>query len=340
MSSSSTSSALIVGAGSVGVMTALDLSRAGAAVTFLVRPHRQEQLSRPQILYSYDDQTLDTLSGYEVLTDPAALAGSSFDAVIVTLDSASLHAEAGQQLTQQLGRALKGTETAVVLASVGIELDSWFLEHSGLQAEQVAYGSTAALIHEVPAAAELPHHPGIEADLLAQADYAYRRFSPSVAFSVADSSPRLAETVKALFDAPGLPACDVVDASQLKVGPAAIAAILGWSLLGWPALADVEAANPTWVLGVRAMQEFQRLPVFGQAGQAAAEQTTPEGVLAQLQQAEQTSLPLDYAGFNAYHHGGKVNKQDVAVFRDAVSRADTETPALQELIDRLSAARS
>lgn len=41
-------SVCIVGAGSMGVFTGFDLSRAGVDVTFLVRPHRQEQLARPQ----------------------------------------------------------------------------------------------------------------------------------------------------------------------------------------------------------------------------------------------------------------------------------------------------
>ncbi|MEU2358928.1 2-dehydropantoate 2-reductase N-terminal domain-containing protein [Streptomyces misionensis] len=67
----------IVGAGSVGANTAYDLVRAGAHVTFLVRPHRQEQLARPQVMYSYDDNTLDRFDGYDVITDPADLSASS-----------------------------------------------------------------------------------------------------------------------------------------------------------------------------------------------------------------------------------------------------------------------
>jgi ketopantoate reductase len=63
MTKTSTPSVCIVGAGSMGVSTGYHLSLAGAAVTFLVRPHRQEQLSRPQVLYSYDDHSLKTFSG-------------------------------------------------------------------------------------------------------------------------------------------------------------------------------------------------------------------------------------------------------------------------------------
>lgn len=88
----------IVGAGSVGVNTAYDLTRAGARVSFLVRPHHQERLSRPQTVYSYDNHSLDRVAGYEAITDPAALSEQPFDFLVVTLDNASLHAEAGLPL--------------------------------------------------------------------------------------------------------------------------------------------------------------------------------------------------------------------------------------------------
>ncbi|WP_199821983.1 2-dehydropantoate 2-reductase N-terminal domain-containing protein [Streptomyces sp. XY152] len=43
-----TPSVCIVGAGSMGVVTGYHLGLAGASVTFLVRPHRQAQSSRPR----------------------------------------------------------------------------------------------------------------------------------------------------------------------------------------------------------------------------------------------------------------------------------------------------
>ncbi|MFF7115472.1 2-dehydropantoate 2-reductase N-terminal domain-containing protein [Streptomyces albogriseolus] len=143
----------IVGAGSVGVNTAYDLTRAGAKVTFLVRPHRREQLSRPQVMYSYDTNTLDPFSGYEVITDAAELAGQKFDFLFVTLDTAALRNEAGLTLVKEIGRAFNGTNTGVILAAVGIGVREWFIAESGLPAEQVVMGSTGALIHEVAACA-------------------------------------------------------------------------------------------------------------------------------------------------------------------------------------------
>src|SRR4028118_1565074 len=107
LSETSPASVCIVGAGSMGVLTGYHLQLAGATVTFLVRPHRQEQLSRPQVLYSFDGQSLKTLSDYDLIADPAKLAGTSFDFVVITLDGAALRAEAGQKLVDEMGRAFQ-----------------------------------------------------------------------------------------------------------------------------------------------------------------------------------------------------------------------------------------
>ena len=58
MSEQSRARILIIGAGSMGIITGYHLSLAGADVTFIIRPHRAEALNHPQILYCYDDNKL------------------------------------------------------------------------------------------------------------------------------------------------------------------------------------------------------------------------------------------------------------------------------------------
>jgi len=329
----------IVGAGSVGVNAAYDLTRAGAKVTFVVRPHRQAQLSRPQVMYSYDDNSLDEFSGFDVITDPAALSDRQLDFVIVTLDNASLRAEAGITLTKAIGHAFRGTNTGVILNAVGIEVVPWFIEQSGLSKEQVVVGNTGALIHEV-AAANLPVDASVDEDLLAQADYAVKRMGPQ-GFIIDDNSPALATAFTAAYAGQGTPSAGVASSAETAVGTAMLAPILAWGLLDWQFLDTVDAANETWKLGVDSMREIQKLHVFGTAGQAAAEQTTPENVLQALRQMTELAKPLDFAGFTAYHHGGKVNQQDLDFIHDARQRVQAEgqdVTALSELASRLEKA--
>lgn len=329
----------IVGAGSVGVNTAYDLARAGAKITFLVRPHRLEQLARPQQMYSYDDHTLDSYSGYDVITDPAALSGKPFDFLIVTLDTASLKAEAGLTLIKEIGRAFRGTNTGVILNAVGIEVRSWFIAESGLADDQVAMANTGGLIHEV-SAANLPVDPSVNEELLTKADYAFKHLGPA-GFSIDDSAPKLAEVFAAVYSGNGVPAAEIAPAAAQAIGVSGMAPTLAWGLLGWRSLDEVDASDEIWQLGVNAMREIQRLSALGPAGQAAAEQTTPEGVLEMFRQMTQLAKPLDFPAFNAYHHGGKVNPQDRAFIDDARQRGEAEgadVPALRQLSYRLKIA--
>lgn len=110
---------------------------------------------------------------------------------------------------------------------------------------------------------------------------------------------------------------------------------------GWRSLDEIDPADPAWQLGVEGMREIQRLSVFGSAGQSAAEQTDPAAVLKSFRQMAQASQPLDFAAFNAYHHGGKVNHQDRDFLEHArqLGAADgAGTPALNTLIERLASA--
>ena len=328
----------IVGAGSVGIMTGYDLARSGADVTYLVRPHRLEQLERPQVLYSYDDHSRHEFSGYAVATDVASFTSRQHDLVVVTLDTAAMRAEAGVQLVKELGAALRDTDTVVVLATVGLGVRPWFVEQSGMDEARVAIGSTALLIHEV-ARAGLPIAPTVDRQLLESSDYGFRHLT-SAAFMVDDSSPRAAEIVADLYAKPEAPGAVTVPADQMAVGVAGLAPILAWGLLGWRDLAtEVDPADPTWRLGVDAMQEIQRLPQFGRAGQEAADGSSAAGVLESFSAMAGISEPLDFAAFNAYHHGGKVNQQDRDLLDHArlLARAEgLDTPALDALISQLA----
>jgi hypothetical protein len=329
----------IVGAGSTGLVTGYLLSRASAAVTFLVRPHRLEQLSRPQMLYSYDDDTLTAYSDYEVMTAPAELTGSSFDFILVTLDATALRAEAGLELVDAIGRAFRGTSTAVVLACVDIDVRTWFLGRSGLAPTQVLTGQLDSFAYPVPSPI-VPTHPDVTQALHAQADFAYRHPKP-FGFSVDLSAPEAAREFAALYDRNGVTVCRVVPADQYSARVAIFAIFAAMELLSWPPVATIDAQNETWRLGADAMREFQRLSIFGPVGLKASEQTTAENVLEAFRDLEKATLPLDFSAFNAYHHGGKVSSQDQAILREALSLGEAEgaaMPALRALIDQLPTA--
>ncbi|MEU2358927.1 hypothetical protein ABZ599_39300 [Streptomyces misionensis] len=126
----------------------------------------------------------------------------------------------------------------MILAVVGIGVRSWFIEQSGLSEDQVLLGITNTFIHEV-SAANLPVDPAVDAELLSQADYAYRHLGPA-GFIIDDSVPELAEKFAKIYSGQGVPAATVSPAEEVAVGVAILAPLLAWGLLDWKPLTDIE----------------------------------------------------------------------------------------------------
>ncbi|WP_336783666.1 ketopantoate reductase family protein [Paenibacillus illinoisensis] len=337
MNNTNNTSVCIVGAGSVGILTGYHLSLAGVAVTYLVRPHREEQLARPQVLYSYDDHSLKTFSDYNIITDPIQLNETIYDFVVVTLDGASLRTEDGLKVVDEIGKNFKKTSTGVILLGVGIELRSWFLQRSGLADAQVTQGCTGAAIYEAQRIT-MPVHDGVKSDLLAKADYGYRHAS-EYHFMLDSGSPQVAKEFATLYNNTGFLKCGIMSVAELNVATTTIVPVLAWGLLDWIPISDIKPDNKYWNLGINAMHEIQRLSIYGSAGLTASEQMDAKGVLESFAQQEKDTLPLDLAAFNRYHHGGKVNSQDLVMLRDALSQGEAEgaeMTALRSLIELLS----
>ena len=116
---------LIVGAGAMGLGTGYHLQLAGTAITFLVRPARMLEMSRRQVLYSYDDATLKTFADYRLISDAAEISRSSYDYVIVTLDSLTTRKPEGTALLQSIGDAIRESSTKVIVGGVGVGLQDY-----------------------------------------------------------------------------------------------------------------------------------------------------------------------------------------------------------------------
>lgn len=339
MANNDIASVCVVGAGSMGVVTGYHLDLAGAAVTFLVRPHRVEQLSREQSLYCYDDNSLKSYSGFSLLSDPAQLSGKSFDFVVITLDGTALQSESGRTLVKEIGRAYRGTSTGIIIGSMGVDLRRWFIEESGLAEDQVTLGLLGIYAYEAQSiSAQM--HAGTKPELLARADYAYVHPSP-FGFIVDLSAPRVSNGFADLYNRNGVSQCGIFPTNQFAGQMGFFAVLMAMHLLDWPAIGDIDPADETWQLGVDALQEIQRLSVCNPDGPAVDQGFTAEGVLDFFRAAEEQTRPLDMAAFNRYHHGGKVNGQDRDILVELLNRGraeGAEMPALEELTSRLSRA--
>ncbi|KAJ9647450.1 uncharacterized protein PV06_00163 [Exophiala oligosperma] len=330
---------LVVGAGAMGLIMGYILTLGGADVTFLVRPHRAEILSRPQLLYSFDDHQLKTYKDYTFITDPAKMVGADFDYILITLDGHVLKSETGVKLVKTMGEAVRGTKTRVVIGTVFVDLRPWFLETSGISGDQVT--SSQLLIHSYePKNVTLRLNEGTNPELLQQADQAYTdKLGPG--FMIDDSSPAVAEGFAKLYNASGLSRCDIVSPEQLGAASGPLFPLLAASdILGWPDYEEVDPNGEAWTLAVNSAKEIQGLKIFGQTGQKLMETTTPEGMREQWIGIQKVMLPMDWVGFNKYHHGGKVNVQDQELLRTCIAYGEAEgktMSATKELLKKVEA---
>ncbi|KEF61048.1 uncharacterized protein A1O9_02613 [Exophiala aquamarina CBS 119918] len=328
---------LIVGAGSMGIIMGYILQLSGAEVTFLVRPHRAEALSRPQKLYSYDDHQLKTYTGYKLITSPSEMLGAGYDYVVITLDGAALRNEVGQALVKTIGEAVRGTTTKVIVGTVFIDIRSWFLKATGLESEQVVSGQL--VIHIYPTSAvTLPVHAPTDEKLLAQADQAYTDcLGPGM--TLGDGSLAAANDFAQLWNASGVSTCNVVSEEQFSLNTSSLFPILAvCELLGWSSFQNLDSTDPLWRLAVAAVKEIQGLTIHGTIGQQAAGSTTDAGIAQVFAGIEKVMLPMDWQSFNRYHHGAKVNAQDRELLRVCITMGEADgkpVAAIKDLLQRV-----
>ncbi|KAI1385495.1 uncharacterized protein F4822DRAFT_413153 [Hypoxylon trugodes] len=337
MSGQSKSRVLVVGAGSMGIISGYILSLAGADVTFLIRPHRKEALSRPQILYSYDDNSLKEYKGYDLITSPSDIIGKNFDYILITLDGTALQNETGTNLVKTIGEAARNTNTKVILGTVFVDLRTWFLKTSGLAEDQVANATLAIHIYATKDVT-LPANPPVDPELVAKSDFAFTdKLGDGIVLT--DNAPAAAKGFAELWNASKLSKCSVIPAvvSAANINPF-FAVLAGCDILGWPRYKDLDTNNEVWKLSIRAVKEIQGLGIHGEPGQQAATATTEENFAAQMKGLENQMLPFELQAFNRFHHGGKVNVQDTAHLRTCLRYGEAERKtmdALKELIQRV-----
>lgn len=308
---------LIIGAGSMGLVTGYHLQTV-ANITFLVRPHREESLKRPQRLYSYDDKQLNSYTGYSVITSPDKILEAKYQYIVITLDGTALSSPEGLKLCKIIGEAGKqNADLKVILGTVGVDMHTWFVNASNLSPEQVTIGWFGILVYPpnalasplaIPAGAE----GKVDEEKLAQADQAYT--TKLGGYVLTDASPTVQQPFAQLWDSVNPSGtnskCIQQSSTQLMVeGLPFFCVIAALGILDWPHFSEIAASldrdgdeqvKGTWELAVAAANEIQGLGIHGEVGQAAAKGTTPEVLVKGLTGLEGMieGVGFDFRGFD------------------------------------------
>ncbi len=330
---------LIVGAGSMGMVTGYHLQLAGVDVTFLVRPTRVEDFKPPQLLYCYDDATLKKFDDYRVIGNMSESGGKPLDFVIVTLDGATTRSAEGTAVLRDIGNAIRSTAAYLVMGGVGVGLREHYLKTTGLPENRVFGGFLGLLAHQV--SANLPVNPPTDPATLAKASMAYRHFSNKKGFLLETRVPEAARAFAALYDRSGVSLCGAMGKTLVDiVTNSAFPMLAASEIANWPNVTALVANKELWQLACRAQAEIMALPQHGLLGKLMAVIMGP-GITAKLQlKLEREMLPLDYQAFNRFHHGAKVRAQDVQVMQNCVADGERQgkpMASLRELLARQAA---
>jgi hypothetical protein len=326
---------LIVGAGSMGLVMGYILSHTPVDVTFLVRPHRKDIMSRPQKIYCYDDNKLHTFTDYKFLTSPEDIVGGDWDYIIITLDAQQLMSEQGVKLSKTIGQAVT-EKTTVIIGTVYLDIRPWFLEKSGLKGEQVIGGNISIHAYS-PRMLDKPFplSGDTDAELLEQADQAYTDVL-GAGMLVTDVSKEPAERFAKLWSDSGLSKCVVISEIELaSLGAPMFPVLAAFDVMGWPDIVAGGHKGEAWSLAIAAVKEIYGLSTFGAEGIEAAKAVNEKAFDERFAGIQNVMLPLDWSAFNRFHHGGKVNGADQMLRRACLAKGreeGKEMPALEKLM--------
>jgi len=322
----------------MGVLAGYHLGLGGAQIAYLVRPARAARLPETLSLYSYDDARTHRFGDYAVITDPARIAELRPDFVVVTLDGAALTGAEGMDMLSAIGTAIRPDDTTLIIGSLGIGLRERVVAASGLPEHRVILGGLTMLAHQADAAI-LPIHAPTDPSQLQAADFAFRHLNDG-GFRLEDRNLEAAVRFAAIFDRSGIGKCAIMSPDEFGVQSRGIMPLfIACQILDWPD-ADALYANPLWPIAVDAVRAIQGLAEHGAAGKTAAAGLTSERLAGVWNYLTAAALPLDWQGFNAFHHGSKINASDIRLLRDCVEWGDAEhrdMKAVKQIIARWEA---
>ncbi|MET0547440.1 MAG: 2-dehydropantoate 2-reductase N-terminal domain-containing protein [Caulobacterales bacterium] len=334
-------SVLIVGAGAMGLINGYYLQQGGAKITFLVRPGKKAQSAPPAILYNYGSGELERFESYRVEDNLAALAGETFDYAIVTFDHAIAMSEDGTALLKALGKAFADKNTVIIMGGVGLGLREHFIQTTGLPESRILNGVLGLLSHQ--SSADLPLHAPTDAAKLKQSRMAYKHLNEN-SFMLDNMFPEVAQKFADLYTRSGKSGCAIIDKVQFAVmNNTAFPVLAAQEIAGWANIAELTAQKDLWALSCRAAREAAGLPELGMGDAIAEQAMSDETLAATYLGVEAASLPLDFAAFNRFHHGGKVAEQDLEIMKKCAAageRGGRPMSALKEIIARLEALRA
>ncbi|KAH8692567.1 ketopantoate reductase [Phaeosphaeriaceae sp. PMI808] len=327
---------LIVGCGAVGLSAGYFLSF-GADITYLVRPGRKSAFVGPKKLYSYKDNELYTFADYRVIEDPSEVSGQQFAFVFDTLDGHTARSEGGTKTLSKVGALIneeQNSECFVTYDAVALDIDQHYATTLAISPTRLIF-IASLLAHQPTPLVSIP--PNADKTLIEKADILYSHLSKNTGLMAMNSRPVLVKKFKDVYEKNGRLKVQTLPTFFQPVTLVVLLHLVTWHIQGWPEFKYLRQNRELWSLLMRAQKEIFTLPRHGWTGWLLSI-VWGSWLTAKLNTGmSQDSLPMQYHEFNKFHHGGKVNNQDVDCMVEVLAdgeKSGHKMPALQELITK------
>ncbi|KAJ4984277.1 hypothetical protein SVAN01_10246 [Stagonosporopsis vannaccii] len=328
---------LIVGCGAVGLSQGYHLS-SGADITYLVRPGRKPAFTPPKQLYSYKQDDLYTFSNYRVIESVSEVSGETFEFVFDTLDGHTARSENGIATLRSIGELLnepQNVDSFLIYDAVGLDIEDHYARtlrippaRLFLVISMIAHQPTSQI--SVPASARK--------DLVAKADLLYAYNPPNVGLMASSAHPALLNRLETIYNANGKLTISRIPAFVISWLPSVIMLhVVTWNIDGFGPFSRLTANSELWALMLRAQSEILRLPRFGWVGWLLSFVLGSWATRKMNEPMLEAAKPMSYEEFNAFHHGGKVAKQDLTTLEDILREGEglgRKMEALTEVVRR------
>ncbi|KAH7089694.1 ketopantoate reductase ApbA/PanE domain-containing protein [Paraphoma chrysanthemicola] len=330
---------LIVGCGAVGLSHGYHLA-AGADITFLVRPGRKPAFQPPKKLYDYKEDALHAFENYRVIESPSEVADEDFLFVFDTLDGHTARSAGGRATLKAVGDLIRDhTETFVLYDAIGLDMEEHYATTMGISKERLIL-VMSMLAHQPTKVISLPATANTE--LTAQADMFYvANFGDKKVLGVPNTRPKLVKIIGEAYSKHSAYGIRVLPAfvgrSAIMVG---MLQLLAASVDGFPPLKGMRANSELWKLLIKGQGEILSLPRFGWGGWLSSWLIGSWVTAKTIEGPVEGAKPLPFYEFNAFHHGAKVIKQDIAVIEEVIAEGEKskhEMPACREICRRAAA---
>jgi hypothetical protein len=320
---------LIIGCGAVGLAQGYHLST-GADITFLVRPGRKGAFAPPKRIYDYKENTLRVFDDYRLIESTGEVSGEDFYCVFDTLDGDTARSETGTATLCAIGDLIRYKPgTFVVYDAIGLDIEDHYAASLDISKDRLLLAASM-LAHQPTDAISIP--ASANHDLVVQANLLYSYQPGNVGLMVFNTRPAIIKSLQEVYNKNGN--------LHIQILPAFIAGwvtllitlhLVTWRIDGFKEFEHLRDNKALWYLMLEAQKDILGLPRFGWTGWLLS-RVLGSWTTARMNKGPIAgALPLSYQEFNAFHHGGKVVKQDLRLLEDVVAEGEKEGCRIEAL---------